>query len=332
MDSNGSNNPLISVVVPMYNAEQTIGQTVASALSQTYPAVEVIVVDDGSSDASLEVARRFEGERVRVYSYANGGPAACRNRGIGHAVGSLVAFLDADDHWSADKLAAQKAAMDGEAGFAAAYSWTTYVDEGGHVLHGGLRARASGNVYRQMLLTNLLESGSNLLVRRSALTECGLFDESPLLRGAEDHDLNIRLARLFDFACVPRHHVFYRQTSGSVSGNLQRQERACLAMIGKAFSTAPSSLQYLRARSEARLLRYLGSRALASTHPQAGRQALSYLRRAILADRGLLLQRNTWGLLVRSLLRILSSGPAVALPGPWPSGRRAHLELTGQAS
>ena len=98
--------PLVSIVIPCWNAERTIGEAIESALSQTYPKIEVIVIDDGSSDASLDAVTSF-GSRVRWETGPNRGGSAARNRGLALATGSLVQFLDADDLLNAHKLEVQ---------------------------------------------------------------------------------------------------------------------------------------------------------------------------------------------------------------------------------
>jgi glycosyltransferase involved in cell wall biosynthesis len=102
--------PLVSVIIPVYNSARYLGEAVGSVLAQTYRPLEVILVDDGSTDDSAEVARSF-GDAVRLYSQANSGVAAARNRGIAMAAGELLAFLDADDLWSQEKLSRQTAVL-----------------------------------------------------------------------------------------------------------------------------------------------------------------------------------------------------------------------------
>jgi len=99
-------NSLISVIIPAYNCERFLREAVESVLGQNYSPVELIIVDDGSTDGTASVARSFP-ETVRYLHQTNQGPAAARNRGIEHAQGSLIAFADADDLWPATKLELQ---------------------------------------------------------------------------------------------------------------------------------------------------------------------------------------------------------------------------------
>jgi glycosyltransferase involved in cell wall biosynthesis len=113
--------PLVSVVIPAFNRERYIGDAVASVLSQGYESLEVIVVDDGSSDGTLAAARRFPG--VRCIGRAHGGAAAARNTGVAAARGDLLAFLDSDDLWTEGMLRRRLAAIGGPSGAAAAFGW-----------------------------------------------------------------------------------------------------------------------------------------------------------------------------------------------------------------
>ena len=99
--------PLVSIIIPVYNSEYHVAETISSALGQTYKNVEVIVVDDGSADDSLVIARKFEGERVKIFHQPNKGASAARNKGLAEASGEFIQFLDADDLLSANKIEAQ---------------------------------------------------------------------------------------------------------------------------------------------------------------------------------------------------------------------------------
>ena len=101
-----SDRPLVSIIMPAHNREAYIGEAVESALSQDYENVELIVVDDGSTDRTYEILSDF-GERIRLFRQHNAGPGAARNRGLDHAGGEFIAFLDSDDVWAPGKLRAQ---------------------------------------------------------------------------------------------------------------------------------------------------------------------------------------------------------------------------------
>jgi glycosyltransferase involved in cell wall biosynthesis len=99
--------PLISVVIPVYNGEKTIQETIKSVLNQTFQSLELIIVNDGSNDETLKVISIIKDPRIKVFSYPNAGLSASRNRGLAHATGEYISFIDADDLWTPDKLEAQ---------------------------------------------------------------------------------------------------------------------------------------------------------------------------------------------------------------------------------
>ena len=98
---------IISIIIPVYNAEKTIESTINSVLNQTFIDFELIVINDGSTDSTLEIVHKITDPRLKVFSYANANQAASRNRGIAKATGEYIAFLDADDLWTPDKLESQ---------------------------------------------------------------------------------------------------------------------------------------------------------------------------------------------------------------------------------
>jgi glycosyltransferase involved in cell wall biosynthesis len=105
------NRLLVSTIIPVYNGERYLAQAIESVLAQTYRPVEIIVVDDGSTDSSADVAKRFADSQVQYFYQTNSGPGAARNQGVNLARGDFFAFLDADDVWLADKLTLQMAAF-----------------------------------------------------------------------------------------------------------------------------------------------------------------------------------------------------------------------------
>jgi glycosyltransferase involved in cell wall biosynthesis len=253
--------PLISVIIPAYNAQKTIQDTIESVLNQTITDFELIVIDDGSQDSTFKTVSAISDPRLKLFSYSNAGVSASRNRGLAQANSEFISFLDADDLWTPDKLEAQLRALDANPQAAVAYSWTDYIDESGQFLHPGNHPTATGDVYSDLLVNDFLENGSNPLIRREALRKVGGFDES--LCGPEDWELFIRLAACYPFVVVPRAQILYRLSTNSISFNLSRQETQCLQVIEKAFNQAPESLQYLKPKSLANLYQYLLFRGLA---------------------------------------------------------------------
>ncbi len=248
----------VSVIIPVHNGAKTIAETIATVQQQTYPDWELIVVDDGSTDTTTAIITNLGEPRLQLFSWAQRGVCASRNQGARLAQGEFLAFLDADDLWSCDKLAAQLDCLSNPA-VALAYSWTDYINEAGDWLFAGRHPQFSGSVYQQLFLGNFLENGSNALIRRSAFETVGGFDES--LVGAEEWDLALRLAREYQFACVPQVQVWYRLGQTASSTQLERQRRECLEVIRR--HCTPQVRSYLN-QSLANLHRYLLFRGLQS--------------------------------------------------------------------
>jgi len=263
-----NNSPVISVIIPAYNSEKTINHTIKSVLNQTFTDLELIVINDGSQDSTLEVVTQIQDSRIKVFSYSNAGGNVSRNRGLDRAVGEFVSFLDADDLWTPDKLQSQLKTLQENVTAKVAYSWTDYIDANGQFTLSGKRINVNGNVYEKLLLGNFLENGSNPLIYRKALITLGGFDES--LTAAQDWDMWLRLASKFDFICVPSVQILYRISSNSVSCNLVRQEKACLQVLERAYKErhslrdAPSrsTLKNSWNISLANLYKYLTCKAL----------------------------------------------------------------------
>ena len=302
--------PLISVVIPVFNGEKTIKETIDSVLKQTFTDFELLVINDGSQDLTVEVVEKIQDSRIQLYSYPNAGLAASRNRGIDRSTGEYIAFIDADDMWTPDKLEAQFNALKSHPEAAVAYSWTDYIDEYSQFLGKGGHITVNGNIYPHLLLTDLLENGSNPLIRKQAFIEVGNFDES--LRAAEDWDMLLRLAIRYHFIAVSSPQVLYRISSNSMSFNVLQQERESLKVIERAFNQAPESLQYLKKPSLANLYKYLTYKSLEGTPQQKkGLVAARMLSSAVKNDLSLL-QAKVIGKVVFKILVMVLLPPDLA--------------------
>jgi glycosyltransferase involved in cell wall biosynthesis len=247
--------PKISVVIPVYNGAKTIRETIESVLQQTFSDFELIIINSESTDSTLEIVTQIQDHRIKVFSYPKANVAVNRNRGINHACGEFISFLDADDLWTPDKLASQYEALEENPEAAVAYSWTDYIDESSRFLRTGSRITINGNVYAQLLLGNFLENGSNPLIRKQALSKVDGFDE--LLTNSQDRDMWLRLAGYYSFVAVPSPQILYRVLTNSMSTDVGRLEAASLEVLERAYRNAPESLHYLKPYSIANLYKYL---------------------------------------------------------------------------
>lgn len=247
--------PLISVIIPAFNSEKTIQETIESVLNQTWKNLEIIVVNDGSQDSTLDIVTSIKDPRLKVFSYPNAGVADSRNRGISQAGGEFISFLDADDLWTTDKLETQLKALQENPQAGVAYSWTDYIDENSQFLRGGFHSTANGDVYAELLKSNFLANGSSVLIRAQALNEVGGFDKS--FTPAEDWDMYLRLAARYHFVVIPSPQILYRVTSTSASSNVFKMEAVSLRIINQYYRQASQDIQYQKKESLASLYQYL---------------------------------------------------------------------------
>ena len=286
--------PHISVIIPVFNAEKTIQETIESVLNQTFSNFELIVINDGSTDSTLDIIASIQDPRIKIFSYPNSGPNHSRNRGISHASGEYVSFLDADDLWTPNKLNDQLKALQDNPQAAFAYSWTDSIDESGQFFRVGGHRIVNGDVFTQLVLNDFIESGSNPLIRRQALIEVGGFDES--LPAAQDWDMWLRLAAHYHFVVVPSVQILYRVQANSWSCNVTRMEAASLRVIEKAYAHAPDSIQYLKRITIGNRYKYLTFKAL-DGYPvwHRGLTALRFLGNAVRNDPVLLKHKRIMG-------------------------------------
>lgn len=305
---------LISVIIPAYNSEKTIGETIQSVLNQTFSDFELIVINDGSTDKTLEITSHIQDSRIKVFSYPNAGGAISRNRGFSHSSGEFIAFLDADDLWTPDKLEAQLKALQSNPEAAVAYSWLNVIDESGKFLRGGNYRTENGDIFAKLFLVPFVESGSNPLIRRQAFIDVNGFDES--LPASQDYDLYLRLAARYNFIAVPLPQVLYRISSNSMSANVKRQEATSLLVRERAFQESPKTLPLdLKQYSIANFYKDILFRLLNMVPKrQRGVEAAGFLWYAVKYDRALVQKRIIWKVLLRiAVITLLPSKQAEVL-------------------
>ena len=252
--------PLVSVIVPVFNGESTIRSTLDSVLAQTYGQLEVLVIDDGSKDGTAAIVESYEDARLALYRFENRGAHISRNRGIARARGKYVTFLDADDWWRADKIEKQLRQLRSHPRAGVVYSFTQYVDDRGVALHGGYEEHNEGDVLAELYVRFFLQSGSNALITREVIDRIGGFDES--LDVCDDYDFYLRAAESFEFTLVPERQIFYRLRPGSLSAQAARMRRASRRVIDRLAARHPRKLRPLRAEALAVTDAYVLAKAL----------------------------------------------------------------------
>jgi glycosyltransferase involved in cell wall biosynthesis len=235
---------LVSVIIPAYNDAATVERTISSALNQTYSDLEVLVVDDGSSDETALIVQRMAAldPRVKLLQKANGGLVSARNHGIAHAQGEFIAPLDADDLWHPEKIEKQMAVMRNRGDqVGLVYCWSRAIDEQDRVLWDVSPCSLRGNVYSALIVRNILPSGAPL-VRRRCVDEVGAYDSTLPSRGAtccEDLKFNLDIAERFDFDFVPEFLFCYRVRAGSMSTDVDAMLRSHKLVIDEARARHP---------------------------------------------------------------------------------------------
>ena len=212
-------NPRISVIIPAYNSAKWINEAINSVLAQSFTDLEIIVVDDGSSDDTEQVLTHWIAARqIRYIKQANMGVSAARNCGVREACGDYIAFLDADDLFAPDKLGKQLALFEKQPNLGFVHAHFSKFDEAGNDL--GLRdmSRFSGWVYPQILLEwSAIMALPTLMLPKRVFEEVGGFDES--VRWGEDIDLYIRIVRRYPIDLVPEVLCKVRVHADSVSAS-----------------------------------------------------------------------------------------------------------------
>jgi glycosyltransferase involved in cell wall biosynthesis len=290
--------PLVSIIIPTYNAAEFVAQAVQSVLEQAYRHYELIVVDDGSTDDTKGALQAFDGQ-IRYLYQPNRGPSAARNAGIRIARGQYICFLDADDWWVPNKLEAQVDFITGHCNIGLVFSDAEEVDAH-KVLHGSLLARSRfypeimsqtpiQEAFRKLLGQNFITT-STVMVRRECFVKAGLFDES--LRVCEDTDMWLRIAANFGIAALPLIVGWKRAHSGNISRNTELMLRCRIKVWKHAQRRFPEHnpaiiLNPRFANTHLQLGRHLLLTGRCKEARQEGLRSLSYAVRHVVTERSL---------------------------------------------
>lgn len=266
-------NPTISVVMPIYNVEDFVGQAVQSVLDQSFTDFELICVDDGGSDRSMDIVRSFSDPRIRIVSQPNRGLAGARNTGIAEARGEFVGLLDSDDIWHPEKLTLHYIHLMANPDVGVSYAGSRMIDCDGQVLSVAMRPKIGRVTARDIICRNPIGNGSAPVLRKAALDRAAFehpidsgrpcwFDED--FRQSEDIELWIRLAVKHDvvFAGIESLLTDYRIIPGALSANVVKQYLSWTKMLRKLRSYAPEFVAEHGDTARAYQLRYLARRSI----------------------------------------------------------------------
>jgi glycosyltransferase involved in cell wall biosynthesis len=237
----------VSVIIPAYNAIRYLPETLSSVFNQTFSDLEIVIVNDGSTDETERWVKQQTDPRLRVISQENKGASKARNTGILNSEGEYLAFLDSDDLWAPSKLERQVKVLDTYSDTGLVYTWVTSIDEKGVSRGRQYKNFAEGKIWETLVFHNVLECGSTPLVRRSCFEEVGMFDET--LTNVEDRDMWLRIARFYDFKVVKEPLVYYRQHPSSKGKNWPLVERSANSLLEKAFKDPPTYINPSKLKS-----------------------------------------------------------------------------------
>lgn len=224
--------PKVSVVIPAYNSSPFIAATLRSALDQTYDNYEIIVVDDGSTDDTLQVVNSFVssscdlvGKPIRILSKSNGGPASARNLAIRNSTGKYIAFLDGDDMWMPDKLAEQVEFLERHPEVGMVYAEAiVFSEQNGQKEFRETIGYTGETSFCHLLLGDHIPN-STVMIRRECVDKIGWLNESRELVAVEDYEYWLRLARSFPLKGIAKPMAYYRVHANNLMGDGENIER-----------------------------------------------------------------------------------------------------------
>jgi len=224
--------PLVSVIIPTYNYEQYLARTIKSVLKQTYKNIEIIICDDGSTDNTREIIKKFKHhKKIRCYYQSNQGPASARNLGIKKAKGEFIAFLDSDDYWLPKKIEKQLKIFTKNKQIGLVYCFHYWVNEKGKIT-GKKKKSYRGDIWQDLLQGNLVVgSSSATVVKKECFDKIGLFDES--LKSCEDWDMWLRIARVYQIDLIPELLVKITQHQGQLGNKKLKLAKYRLKVMKK---------------------------------------------------------------------------------------------------
>jgi glycosyltransferase involved in cell wall biosynthesis len=278
---------LVTVVVPAYNAAATIRRTLKSVQKQTHRNLEILVVDDGSTDATRAIVEKLgqADPRIRLVPLSNSGVAAARNMGIVQAKGRFIAPIDADDLWRSDKIALQlRAFRDGGEQIGLVYTWYKIIDEADRVIVAKPTPPVEGDLLQAIAIRNIVGNGSSVMFRREIALAVGGYDATLRRRdaqGCEDWKLYFQIAERHEFALVPAFLTGYRQLRGNMSSNVMRMLRSRDLCMDE-FTLRHPELRRRFHQSRNILMRFMLHRSLRDARPGA---ALQLARAMLVHDR-----------------------------------------------
>ncbi len=263
---------MLSVIIPAHNSESVIERAIHSALKQNKIQIEIIVIDDGSTDSTSQIVKQF-GSQVHYIFHKQSGPATARNRGITESKGEFIAFLDSDDEWLPGHLEKAITPMQEDNIVGLTYGWAIRKDEQGREMIRNYHS-PSRNSWHTTLWPDPLQCTSSTVCRKKILEKVGGFDES--LKTREDQDLWIRLGEISRVIEIPEPLVIVHKQKHSYSTTqpIEQMRADYFKIIDKALTRAPKRYAQKQRIIMAEAFRYWGQHALYYGYVTEARQDL----------------------------------------------------------
>jgi glycosyltransferase involved in cell wall biosynthesis len=319
--------PLVSVIIPVYQSAATVAESLQSVIDQTYSHLEILVVDDGSMDQSISICEQFDDSRIRILHQQNRGLAGARNTGIRQAHGEFLGFLDSDDLWLPTKVERHVAHLQARPEVGVSFSRSGFIDESSKPIGIYQMPKLQDITPEMVFCRNPIGKGSAVVIRRDVFAairfeanlygevEDFFFDDS--FRQSEDIEcwLRIALQTQWRIEGIPEALTLYRISDGGLSANLMKQYASWERVLLKTKASHPDFIAQWGSRARAYQLRYLARRA---TRQRDGALAVRLLHQSLATDWRVLLEeprRTLITLLAAYLLRLLPEGPYRWLEG-----------------
>jgi len=341
-----SQSPLVTVVMPLYNSAATVKESLESVLSQTYTNLEILVVNDGSTDDGVEICQGYNDLRIRLLHQQNRGLAGARNTGIRQAKGEFLGLLDSDDLWLPTKVERHVAHLQSRPEVGISFSRSGFIDENSRPIGIYQMPRLQGITPEIVFCRNPIGNGSAVVIRREVFTairfEANLYGEAEdfffddTFRQSEDIEcwLRIALQTHWRIEGIPEALTLYRITDGGLSANLMKQYASWERVLVKTEASHPEFVARWGSRARAYQLRYLARRA---TRQRDGALAVRLLHQSLATDWRVLMEeprRTLITLLAAYLLRVLPEGPYRWLEGQMlrSTGASQQRRMRGEVS
>lgn len=291
------NTPLVSVVMPIFNMQKYVKLALLSVQQQTYSNLEIICVNDGSTDESVKIIEQFNDPRIKLVNQQNQGLSAARNTGMSHASGKYIALLDPDDLWLPEKIAQHVAHLERSTDIGISYCPSLFITEEGKRNGLGQFPKLKNISLKTVMCRNPIGNGSAPVIRKAMLDELSIalprhhsgrtyfFDEA--MRQSEDIDFWIYCALNANYKIegIAQPLTLYRINANGLSANLAKQFCAWEFCMQKHLEASPNEVAQFYQKARAYQYRYLARRAVQS---RSTSNAISYLYKAFKSDASIL--------------------------------------------